>query len=135
MFEYHGWARIQDSLELFDGAADSLSHQAFETVQSAVALIQEDGLQTADLRVANGSAHLWLAGLRNHRQDPVVDVYRRVAEAAPWSYGTLHVLDDEAPGDAGNRWTVWVMKRGTVTPHADLFLSPHIGEVEDDLGY
>ena len=102
------------------------------TVLKELAGVQSD-LQTADLRIANGSAHLWMAGLRNHRQDTVVEAFRRIADAAPWSYGLLHVYDDEARGANENRWVAWVMKRGSVAPEADPYLSPHVGVVEDDL--
>jgi len=129
MFEYHGWATLQDTLDHIDGAADGLSQAALDRVLEEITLLRVDGLQTADVRVANGSAHLWIAGLRNHKQDPVIEAYRRIAVEAPWSYGTLYVHDDEAPRD--DSWVVWVMKRGLVSPAVDMFLSPHIGEVED----
>jgi hypothetical protein len=82
----------------------------------------------------NGSCHVLLSGLRNHRQDAVIDIYRDVATAAPWSYGMLYIQDDESAHDA-NRWVTWVMKRGAIAPHLDRFLSPHVGEAEgaDDL--
>ena len=124
MFEYHGWATLIDDPHLFHGAADGLSHAALATISEQVAQI-DDHLQTADVRIVNGSAHLWLAGYRNHRQDSVIDVYRNVAASAPWSYGTLHVRDDEAEGNEWNRWVVWVTNRGLVTPEPDPFLTPH----------
>jgi hypothetical protein len=62
----------------------------------------------------------------------VIEAFRTVAASAPWSYGVLYVYDDEA-GDDANRWIAWVMKRGAVVAQADGFLSPHVGEVEDDL--
>jgi hypothetical protein len=133
MFEYHGWATIRDAEDAFGGKADDLSQGAYDAVLKELAGVRND-LQTADLRIANGSAHLWMAGLRNHRQDDVVEAFRRIAHAAPWSYGLLHVYDDEAQGVNQNRWVVWVMKRGTVVPEADPYLSPHVGVVEDDLG-
>jgi hypothetical protein len=68
---------------------------------------------------------IFVGGKRNHKQDAVIDAYRAVAELAPWSYGTLYVWDDELPGELGNRWTVWVMKRGEIAAQDDLFLSPH----------
>ncbi|WP_328994699.1 immunity 7 family protein [Kribbella sp. NBC_01245] len=131
MFEYHGWATVRDSSEAVGWVvADGLTKTAYDTVAGEIAAITND-FQVADLRIVNGSCHLWLAGLRNHRQDAVIETFHSVARAAPWSYGILHVYDDEAPGDGGNRWVAWVMKRGMVTPQADQFLSPHVGAVED----
>jgi Immunity protein 7 len=132
VFEYHGWATVRDSQDAFGATADNLSHGAYDAVIKEIASVQND-LQTADLRIANGSAHLWMAGLRNHRQDAVVEAFRRIAHAAPSSYGMLHVYDDEAQGENENRWVVWVMKRGSVVPEADAYLSPHVGVVEDEL--
>ncbi|TDW22204.1 Imm7 family immunity protein [Kribbella kalugense] len=132
MFEYHGWATLRDSQDAFGGKADDLSQAAYDAVVQEIAGVRND-LQTADLRIANGSAHLWMAGLRNHRQDGVIETFRRIARTAPWSYGMLHVYDDEAQGENKNRWVVWVMKRGSVAPEADPYLSPHVGVVEDDL--
>ncbi|MGW7683049.1 Imm7 family immunity protein [Kribbella sp. NPDC054772] len=126
MFEYHGWATLRDSEDGYDGAADDLTHATYDAVQKEIADLRND-LQVADLRIANGSAHLWLAGLRNHRQRDVIEVFQRIAGIAPWSYGLLHVYDDEDQ----NRWITWVMKRGSVTPEADSYLSPHVGVVED----
>jgi hypothetical protein len=98
VFEYHGWATLRDSADSFGGQADDLSHAAYDAVTREIAALRND-LQVADLRIANGSAHLWIAGLRNHRQDAVIEAFREVARLAPWSYGLLHVHDDEAPGD------------------------------------
>ena len=130
MFEYHGWATLRDAQDDWDrsGPADDLSQRAYDAVADAIADVRND-LQVADLRVVNGSAHLWIAGLRNHRQEPVVETFGRIAQVAPWSYGLLHVYDDEA----GNSWVSWVMKRGTVTAETDAYLSPHVGVVEDEL--
>ncbi|GAA1595595.1 Imm7 family immunity protein [Kribbella karoonensis] len=134
MFEYHGWATLRDTQDDWDrsGPADDLSQSTYDAVAAAIADVRND-LQVADLRVVNGSAHLWLAGLRNHRQEPVIEVFRRIARLAPWSYGLLHVYDDEAQGEDANRWVIWVLKRGSVTPEADSWLSPHVGVVEDEL--
>ena len=131
MFEYHGWAAVYDSLDSPSGAADGLTQAAYDAVAVALARVRND-FQVADQRVVNGSCHVWLAGYRNHRQDAVIEVFREIAAAAPWSYGILYVHDDEA-GDDSNRWITWVMKRGSVTPHPDGFLSPHIGEVDDQI--
>jgi hypothetical protein len=103
--------------------------------------------ETLDLRSANGSAHLWLAGSHNHRDDTVTGLFRSIAETgrvtlkipneidiatetAPGSYGVMYVLDD----DASCTWERLVMRRGTVSREADTSLSPHIGVVEDPPG-
>src|SRR4051812_5962325 len=102
MFEYHGWATVRSAGEVDGGPADDLGQAAFDAVAAELDVLR-NALQTADLRISNGSAHLWLAGLRNHRQDAVIDGFRRIAQLAPGSYGVLYVYDDEAPGDDSNR--------------------------------
>src|SRR6202000_2602040 len=48
--------------------------------------------ETLDLRSANGSVHLWLAGSHNHRDEAVTDLFLSIAKAAPGSYGVMYVL-------------------------------------------
>ena len=83
--------------------------------------------ETLDLRSANGSVHVWLAGSHNHRDEAVIGLFRSIAAAAPGSYGVMYVLDD----DVGCTWERLVMRHGTVSLEADMSLSPHIGVVED----
>ena len=83
--------------------------------------------ETLDLRSANGSVHIWLAGSHNHRDEAVTDLFRSIAKAAPGSYGVMYVLDD----DVSYTWERLVMRRGTVSREVDTSLSPHIGVVED----
>ena len=61
MFEYHGWATVRDSLDGDHEAADCLTQATYTTI-TGVLNRADDGFQTADLRVVNGSCHLW------HRQ-------------------------------------------------------------------
>ncbi|MFB6720698.1 Imm7 family immunity protein [Kribbella sp. NPDC056345] len=131
MFEYHGWATVRAAGEVDGGPADDLSRDAYDAVLAELAVLRNDW-QTADLRISNGSAHVWLAGLRNHRQRAVIEGFGRIARLAPGSYGVLYVYDDEAAGEESNRWVAWVMKRGSVSSEADSFLSPHVGVVEDE---
>lgn len=138
MFEYHGWATLRDSLPWLrppgtphPGGADALTRSTLTIVQAEIETVRND-FQIAEVQVLNGSAQLRLAGLRNHRRPAVIEVFRRVAEVAPWSYGMLHVFDDELDGENGNRWVAYVMKRGSVTEEIDPHLSPHIDVVEDE---
>ncbi|MDO9439926.1 MAG: Imm7 family immunity protein [Beijerinckiaceae bacterium] len=130
MFEYHGWATVSDSLDDETDAADGLSRETYARVAELISTINVEGWQVADIRVANGSCHVWLAGLRNHRQSEVLNTFRAIAAVAPWSYGILNVFDDEDASE-GSDWVTWVMKRGSVERHPDRFLSPHVGVVKD----
>jgi hypothetical protein len=86
--------------------------------------------ETLDLRSANGSVHVWLAGSHNHQDETVTGLFRSIAEAAPGSYGVMYVLDD----DVSYTWERVVMRRGAVSREVDTSLSPHIGVVEDPPG-
>lgn len=134
MFEYHGWVTLRDAPELDDPdrAGDCLLNSTLSRVRRLIDLdtVQND-LQVAELSQANAAWHLRLSGYRNHRQQPVIDLWHKVAETAPASYGLLYVQDDEDP-QAGNEWVAWTMRRGTVTREKDPFLSPVVPVVEDD---
>lgn len=128
MFEWHGWAAIVASPGVEDdAAAEAHQRDAEARVAHVVAGAAGVANETLDLRSANGSLHLWLAGSHNHRDETVIDVFRSIAEAAPGSYGVMYVLD----GDVSCMWERLVMRRGTVSKEADTSLSPHIGVVED----
>lgn len=127
MYEWHGWATILASAGLEDDAvADSRQRQVEAQVAELVERAQGVANETADVRFANGSVHLWLAGSHNHRQESVIELFRSIAELAPGSYGVMYVLELDA-GD----WERWVMRRGRVVSEADTSLSPHIGMAED----
>ncbi|MBA3741876.1 Imm7 family immunity protein [Sporichthya sp.] len=79
---------------------------------------------------ANGSWRLHLSGLRNHRQQLVVDLWQRVGELAPASYGLLYIQDDEDPAH-GNEWVAWPLRRGSTRAEADPFLSPVVPALQD----
>lgn len=72
-------------------------------------------------------------GLRNHRYEPVIDLFRWVAVELPFSYGLLYVHDDEDThrgADHVNEFQVWRLARGEFEELADPFLSPYIPTVE-----
>jgi Immunity protein 7 len=126
MFEWHGWATVRVSAGIEDDQAAEEEQRAAE--RRVAALINEAtgaDNETVDVRDANGSIHVWLAGSHNHRDDGVVDLFRTLAEAAPGSYGVMYVLDD----DASSNWQRWVMRH--ITQEADTSLSRHVGLVED----
>ena len=68
-------------------------------------------------------------GLRNHRYEPVIGLFRWVAQNLPDSYGLLYLHDDEKE-NAGNEFRVWKLALGTMAEENDPFLSPYIPTVE-----
>src|SRR4051794_29411827 len=124
MFEFHGWVTVQDTTAWDDEPADDPSPATLDRVRALLEDAQ-DGFGAFDLRVSNASWHVWLAGLRNHRQQRVIDLFKTIAEIAPGSYGLLHVQDDEHPYE-GDDWICWTMVRGRVEANVEARLSPAI---------
>jgi hypothetical protein len=128
MFEWHGWATVRASAGTEDDRAAEEAQRAAE--RSVAALINEAAgayNEAVDVRNANGSIHVWLAGSHNHRDDRVIELFRTLAQTAPGSYGVMYVLDDVSSCN----WQRWVMRRGHIAQEADTSLSPHVGLVED----
>jgi hypothetical protein len=93
VFEWHGWATIVASPGVEDDAVAEARQRAAEAwVAQVVAGAAGVANETLDLRSANGSLHLWLAGSHNHRDETVIDLFRSIAEAAPGSYGVRYIL-------------------------------------------
>ncbi len=94
----------------------------------------DDEFSWFDLRrTSNGLIVLVAHGLRNHRYEPVVDLFRWMASELPYSYGLLYVHDDEdihRGAERDNEFRVWRLARGEFGEFADSFLSPYIPTVE-----
>jgi hypothetical protein len=75
-----------------------------------------------------------VAGARNHRHEPVIELFRWIAEKDPAAYGILYMYDDEdhhRGGDYQNEFRVWRLCRGSLQESEDLLLSPRIPTIED----
>jgi hypothetical protein len=140
VFEYHGWATIQDTPG-DEGLDDDPSSATLDAIRAAI--VESDLRHRVSLDERNVSWFLTIHGLNNHRNPRVVELFETIARIAPGSYGILFTQDDEAglgdhrgPDEIGERdnwWYCRVMKRGRVERHTDAWLSPHIPTVEDDL--
>jgi hypothetical protein len=76
---------------------------------------------------------LYAHGLRNHRYEPVIELFGWVAGELPDSYGLLYIQDDEAEGHHDD-FRVWRLARGSFEELPDPFLSPYIPTVEPPEG-
>jgi hypothetical protein len=129
MFEFHGWAVIT-----VNGHSDAAAHalrerQDMEFVRTAVSEAQ-DGISLIDLTEGgNGLAVLRLHGLRNHRRDNALELFRRIAAELPASYGVLYIYDPEDPA-FDNGFRIFRMARGFVDEFPDLVLSPRVPTIE-----
>jgi hypothetical protein len=119
VFEYHGWVTIQATDD-----ETSLLERIVERVHRAVRDFGE--IDLVDLRWVNGVPVLHLGGLDKHgatMAPDLLDLFTRVGELAPGSYGLLHVWDDQDL-QHDNEFRVHRMARGQVTEMADTLLSP-----------
>jgi hypothetical protein len=103
MFEFHGWVTVRDAAAQDDGelVADATIDEIRGLLRNVAEVAEFTG-GVADLRQVNAGWQLHIHGLRNHRKNEIVEVFRDVARAAPGSYGLLHLHDDEAEDDS--RW-------------------------------
>ena len=119
MFEYHGWVTIQATDD-----ETALVERIVERVRRAVRDFGD--LDLVDLRWVNGVPTLHLGGLDKHgatMAPDLLDLFTRIGELAPGSYGLLHVWDDQDL-EHDNEFRVHRMARGQVTEQADSLLSP-----------
>ena len=131
MFEFHGWITIrvkENDCESTD-ATRSREDQAIEQVQAAISQASDDFSFFDVRRTSNCMIVLMAHGLRNHRYQPVIELFEQIGRILPDSYGLLYVHDDEQKG-RDNEFRVWRLALGLVTEHDDPFLSPYFPTVE-----
>jgi hypothetical protein len=130
VFEFHGWATIR----VPDPDIDPVRRRELEAV--AVARLREaiaradDAFSLFEVRqTSNELIVLYAHGLRNHRYQPAIELFRWVAAELPDSYGLLYVHDDEVEGQA-HEFRVWRLARGQFEELSDPLLSPRAPTVE-----
>jgi hypothetical protein len=129
VFEYHGWVTIQATAT--GDSEFALLERIVERVRRAVRDFGD--LDLVDLRWVNGVPVLHLGGMDKHGATiapDLLDLFTRVGELAPGSYGLLHVWDDQDI-EHDNDFRVHRMARGQVSERADAFLSPVAPTVVD----
>lgn len=90
----------------------------------------EWGSCVVDLRTLNGQDMLFLEGYPNHARGidiGIITLYKRIGAAAPGSYGLLYERNEDTSGE----FSVWVLRRGTLSKREDPFFAPFIPTVED----
>jgi Immunity protein 7 len=135
MFEFHGWATLRvDTSDDPDVPVQTAREDAAMERVRALIRAADDDFSFFDLRrTGNGLIVLNAHGLRNHRYERAIDLFRGMASMLPDSYGLLYVHDDEDSsrgGDFTNAFRVWRMARGELIEVADSFLSPYVPTVE-----
>lgn len=135
MFEFHGWVKIrvpEAEHSDFKPIGRGPEYEAIKRVRAEINKAHDEVSLLEVRQTGNGQIVLFAHGLRNHRFQPVVELFRWVAAELPDSYGLLYVYDDESEAH-WNEFRVWRLARGLCEELADPFLSPYIPTVEQPL--
>lgn len=128
---FHGWLQIR--IAEIDGAsgADELQREkaGIAAIRERIALAEDSFSLYRIERGGNGMIVLSAHGVRNHRNELAIDLFRWVQSEFPESFGLLHVWDDENP-EHDNCFRVYRCARGACTEMDDPHLSPCIPTIE-----
>jgi Immunity protein 7 len=131
MYETHGWFVLEST----PGDTDTPElERLVRATQQKIETISSGNPRLLLLPPVNGSHHLIVSGLTNHREpssEVVFEILRLLVELGKGSYGVLYVRDDEDPEGFANGFRVWVLKRGTMSVREDAFLTPCVPGIED----
>jgi hypothetical protein len=136
MYEFHGWVSIvadnsDDAGSIVrQGRQSDLVAALEDRIQP---LLESPSVFLRIIRDLNGADHLLVSGLRNHRDDRVLNLFRWIAEHQASSYGLLHIRDDEDADGYDNAFVVHALARGRLTSRIEPNLSPCIPTLEAPL--
>jgi len=133
MFEFHGWVNIKmdDSDDADIDILDTRLNELSEQIEDKINNTEWPNCILRLYRGLNGENHLIMTGFRNHRQQKIIELFRWIAERQSFSYGLLHVRDDEESGYE-NVFRVFSMARGKVKETTEELLSPCIPKIEPE---
>lgn len=131
MFEFHGWVSIKedDSDDADIGILDARLNEITDQIENQINRTEWPNCVLRVFRGLNGKNHLLMTGFQNHRQKEIIDLFHWIAARQPFSYGLLHVRDDEDRGNE-NVFRVFSMTRGKVEETTEELLSPCIPKIE-----
>ncbi len=132
MFEYYGWIRVESTsgrtVWRDDGLHEPDEHTLYKQLEDKVAELREMSRQSVDLRqTVNGLTSLKVAGLRNHRDQSVIDLFKWVAEHGKRSQGVLFfrdIEDTDRPYDYETQFRVFRLALGEFREMDELFEMP-----------
>lgn len=135
MFEFHGWLSV--SLEVEEGSFikinDERRNSVIKSVRAAMNEAHDEFSAFDVIHSGNGAVILIAHGLRNHRYEPAIALFRHIATTLPKSYGLLYVRDDEDPQHE-NEFVVYRAAHGRFEPTGDKLLSPCVPIIENPEG-
>ncbi|RYD85088.1 MAG: hypothetical protein EOP84_03590 [Verrucomicrobiaceae bacterium] len=126
MFEFHGWAAF--------GSGENNREDPVQLVNAMLDDVRDEFSSIFEIRKTSNDLLVVVAhGLRNHRYEPVIELFHRIAASIPEAYGLLHVHDDEAAGGE-QQFQVYRIARGRMEVFNDILLSPRIPTLEEPNG-
>lgn len=117
VFEAYGWANLGNVTDLVPLQAEIARVAINDAIQ--IQLIP---------RLNWAGAVVTVAACRNHRYEPVIELFRWLASNVDDAHGVLFVRDQESEHD--NEFRVWRLARGVLADLADPFLSPCVPTIE-----
>lgn len=133
MIEFNGWISVELDSTFKERSVINNLEQFQEMMKPLIADFDIHN-QFIELKRMNGSFVYFIGGSHNHRLsylESVIEIYEKVAELAPSSYGLLYVRlpEDEA---FWNKYRVFRLAKGIITEHEDILLSPCDPVIEDN---
>lgn len=131
MFEFHGWAKVQE-------AAAPIEEKNIDKIADLIRIkIREQDWNTGILELCaiNGEYHLVFSGFTNHKGKDAKDIFNLlgyIGNIAGGSYGLLYIRDDEDISGKDNEFQVFALVRGKLKGYKDPFLSPVVPILEDE---
>jgi hypothetical protein len=103
------------------------------TLKNTIQKIIDNELQQVvnrvfSLQMLNGNCVLSVVGSTNHKTksvDEVINLFFKIAEMAPGTYGLLYLYDDEDKDGKNDEFQVYKVAKGEVTVEKDTLLSPY----------
>ncbi len=130
MIELHGWVTVRETYK----AAMDEEEQIDLIVQKIQDIIESLHWFKPTIKAMNGEYFLEFtlySNRKDSRSREVFELYSRIGELAPGSYGLIYLYDDEDVEGRENRFQVFSLARGIVEEREDTFLSPVIPMIED----
>ena len=133
MFEFHGWVNIKvddtddADIDILDTRLNDLSDQ----IENRIKNFEWPNCILRVFRGLNGENHLLMTGFQNHRDQEIIDFFYWIAARQPFSYGLLHIRDDEDKGYE-NVFRVFSMTSGKIECATEELLSPCIPKIEPE---
>ncbi|MGJ8724406.1 MAG: Imm7 family immunity protein [Roseibacillus sp.] len=128
---FHGWLHIElNEVEEEDGEQHhQRSDVAISLINGRIAEVSDTISRFSVERGGNGMIVLIAHGLRNHRNEDAVGLFRWAAAEYPESFGLLHIWDDEH-SEYHNEFRVFRCARGHCSEMPDPHLSPCVPTIE-----